>query len=113
MTVVGSSERDQDPILHEIVDRLVAALNPRRVYLFGSQARGDAGPDSDYDILVVVDRLDEPAYRLSQRAYRVLRGVPAAVDIVVWDERTFDARGHLTASFPATVLREGRLLHAA
>jgi hypothetical protein len=35
------------------------------------------------------------------------------VDVVVWDRQTFDARAHLTASFPATVVREGKLLHAA
>jgi predicted nucleotidyltransferase len=104
---------DQDAVLREIVDRLVASLSPRRLYLFGSQARGDNGPDSDYDILAVVERLDEPAYRVSQRAYRALRGIPAAVDVVVWDQRTFDARVHLPASFPATVAREGRLLHVA
>lgn len=104
---------DRDPVLREIVDRLVATLNPRRLYLFGSQARGDAGPDSDYDLLAVVEGLDEPSYRLSQRGYRALRGIPAAVDVVVWDRQTFDARARLRASFPATVVREGRLLHAA
>jgi predicted nucleotidyltransferase len=103
----------RDPILAEILNRLVATLNPRRIYLFGSQARGDAGPDSDYDLLLLVDQAGEPAYRLSQRGYRALRGVSAAVDVVVWDRETFDARLHLRASFPATVVREGRLLHAA
>ncbi|MBA2451357.1 MAG: nucleotidyltransferase domain-containing protein [Chloroflexi bacterium] len=104
---------DRDPILREMVNRLVVTLKPLRIYLFGSQARGDSGPDSDYDFLAVVERLDEPAYRLSQRGYRALRGIPAAVDVVVWDRQTFDARVHLKASFAATVVREGRLLHAA
>lgn len=104
---------DGDPVLHEIVARLVAALRPTRLYLFGSQARGDAGPASDYDILALVERPTEPRYRLSQIAFRALRGVPAAVDIVVWDRETFDSRLHLKASFPTTVVREGRLLHAA
>ena len=102
-----------DPVLVEIVNRLVAILNPQRIYLFGSQARGDAGPDSDYDLLLLVDDASEPANRLSQRGYRALRGILAAVDVVVWDRETFDARLHLKASFPATVIREGRLLHAA
>lgn len=102
-----------DPVLAETVRRLVAELNPERIYLFGSKARGDAGPDSDYDILVLVERPTEPLYRLSQRGFRALRGIDAAVDVVVWDRDTFDARLHLVASFPATVIREGRLLHAA
>jgi predicted nucleotidyltransferase len=104
---------ERDPNLAEIVRRLVAVLRPVRIYLFGSKARGDAGEDSDYDILVLVERPAEPRYRLSQRCLRALRGIPAAVDVVVWDRETFDARLHLRASFSATVAREGRLLHAA
>jgi predicted nucleotidyltransferase len=103
----------RDPVLAEIVRRLVDALHPDRIYLFGSRARDEAGPDSDYDLLVLVDRPAEPLYRLAQRGFRALRGVPAAVDVVVWDRETFDSRLHLKASFPATVVREGRLLHAA
>jgi len=110
--VVGPIAID-DPVLAEIVERLVNALCPARIYLFGSQARGDAGPDSDYDLMVLVDRPTEPRYRLSQKGFRALRGVAVAVDVVVWDRETFDARLHLKASFPATVVREGRLLHAA
>ncbi len=103
----------RDPVLAEMVDRLIATLHPQRIYLFGSRARGDSGPDSDYDLLVVVECAAEPTYRLSQRGYRALRGIPVAVDVVVWDRATFDARLHLKASFPATVVREGRLIHAA
>jgi uncharacterized protein len=44
----------QDAVLDELVVRLVAAYDPLQIYLFGSKARGDAGPDSDYDLLLVV-----------------------------------------------------------
>ena len=43
-----------DPILVSIVDRLIGIYHPERIYLFGSAARGEAGPDSDYDIMIVV-----------------------------------------------------------
>lgn len=104
---------EQDATLREAVDRLVRALNPCRIYLFGSRARGDCGPDSDLDILVLVERPKEPLYRLAQRGYRALRGVAGAVDVVVWEVETFDARRRFKASFPATVEREGTLLYAA
>lgn len=103
----------QDPLLREIIERLITEVQPCRIYLFGSRARGDSGAESDYDLLLLVEHPTEPPYRLSQRAYRVLRGIPAAVDVLVWDRETFDSRLHLPASFPATVVREGRLLHAA
>lgn len=103
----------QDPVLREIIGRLIAEVQPCRIYLFGSRARGDSGAESDYDLLLLVEHPTEPPYRLSQRAYRVLRGIPAAVDVLVWDRETFESRLHLPASFPATVVREGRLVHAA
>lgn len=102
----------QDPTLAEIVQRLVRALGPERIYLFGSRARGDAGPDSDYDLLVVLKRLAEPGYRMSQKAHRLLRDLPVAADIVFWQMDDFEWRAGWRSSFPATVLREGRVLHA-
>jgi uncharacterized protein len=100
-----------DAVLAEIVRRLVACFQPERIYLFGSRARGDMGPDSDYDLLMVLDRLDEPAYRLAQRAHSLLWGLGTAADILVWSRQAFDSRLSLRASLPSTVVREGVLLH--
>ena len=102
----------RDPRLTEIVRRLVDAYKPERVYLFGSTARGDGGQDSDYDILLVVPD-DGPADHLrARRAYEVLWGLGAAVDVVIWRRGAFDARVTVPTSLPAAVLREGILLHA-
>jgi predicted nucleotidyltransferase len=102
---------DTDAVLAEIVKRLVAEFQPERIYLFGSRARGDAGPDSDYDLLMVLGQLSEPAYRLAQRAHSLLWGLGTAADILVWPRQAFDQRLHLRASLPATVAREGVLLY--
>jgi predicted nucleotidyltransferase len=40
----------QDAFINEVVRRLVDLYQPERVYLFGSAARGDSGPDSDLDL---------------------------------------------------------------
>ena len=102
-----------DPVLTKILDRLVAAYCPESVYLFGSKARGDDGPDSDYDLLVIVPddaRLDRTRGRL---AYEVLWGTGTAADVVVWTKSQFESRRHVVASLTASVLREGKLLYAA
>lgn len=102
-----------EPMLAEIIRRLVAAYQPERIYLFGSIARGDAGPDSDYDLLVIVPDDAPPERRRSRLAYETLRGTGAAADVLICTRSYFEARRHLRASLPGTVLREGRLLHAA
>lgn len=103
----------EDLALREIVHRLVEAYEPERVYLFGSHARGEAGPDSDYDLLVIVPD-SAPLHRQRSRlAYEVLWGTGTAADVLVWKHGTFEARLHLKASLPYTVLTEGRLLYAA
>lgn len=102
-----------DPILAEIVRRLVDELEPERVYLFGSRARGEAGAHSDYDLLVVVASSDEPSYRVAQRAHSLLWDLGTAADILVWTREAFNGRLHLKASLPATVVREGALVYGA
>jgi len=107
------TETHDDPVLSEIVRRLVAAYQPERIYLFGSKARGDAGPDSDYDLMVIVPDDAPPERKRSRLAYEVLWGTGTAADVLVWPRTEFDQRLHLKASLPSTVMREGRLLHAA
>src|SRR5579872_996963 len=102
-----------DPVLAEVVRRLVEAYRPERIYLFGSVARGDAGPDSDYDIMVVVADEAPGETQDCELAYRVLHGLGIAKDVLVWTQSEFEKRLHLKASLPSTILREGKSLHAA
>jgi predicted nucleotidyltransferase len=102
-----------DPRLQEVVRRLVHAYEPERIYLFGSHARGDADPDSDYDLLLIVPDDAPPERRRARLAYEVLWGTGTAADVLVWTRSQFERRAHVKASLPATVLREGKLLHAA
>lgn len=95
-----------------ITDRLVEYYRPERIYLFGSEARGDAGPDSDLDFCVVVPD-DTPAELLRDGSiYSMLRGMGHPKDIVPWRRSDFEARAaHVRTSLPATIVREGKLLY--
>jgi predicted nucleotidyltransferase len=111
---IPSAPTPDDPLLHEIVRRLVAVYHPERVYLFGSAARGDAGPNSDYDILVVVpDSATAGNTTDAGRGYAAVEGLPRSGDFLIWTRARFESRLHLKASLPSTVLREGKLLYAA
>lgn len=102
-----------DPALREIVRRIADAYHPLRIFLFGSKARGTAGPDSDYDLLVVVPDDAPPKLKGSKLAYESLWGIHEAKDVLVCTDRWFHERAHVITSLPATVMREGKLLYAA
>jgi predicted nucleotidyltransferase len=99
--------------LARVIERLAEAFQPERIYVFGSQARGEATPDSDIDLLIVVAQANEPAHRLAQAAYRIATPHSLALDFLVMPLDEFERRSRALASLPATVLREGRVLYAA
>src|SRR5262245_44687537 len=110
---MSHSTTTRDPLLAEIVRRLQREFSPQRVYLFGSRARGDSGPDSDYDLMVVLNERTAPMHKLAQRAHALMWDLDVSADILVWGSEEFDGRIHLHASLPAVVVDEGQLLYAA
>ncbi len=100
-----------DAVLADILNRLVQSFHPEQIYLFGSKARNEAGPDSDYDLMVVVPDDAPLERRRSRRAYEALRGTGTAVDVLVWPRERFVSRLHVVASLPAAIVREGTLLY--
>ena len=112
MSVLGEALLNDDQTLAELVRRLAEAFEPESIYLFGSKARGETGPNSDYDLLVVVPDEAAPEQKRSRLAYQALRGTRTAADVLVWTKQAFESRLHLPASLPATVVREGKLLYA-
>jgi uncharacterized protein len=113
MKEIGPDLNIEDLVLRVIVDRLIAAFQPDRIYLFGSKAREDSNSDSDYDLMIVVSDDAPPEKRKSRLAYQVLRGTRAAADVLVWTKTAFDRRLHIPSSLPSTIEREGKLLYAA
>lgn len=99
--------------LGEAVRLLGRAYQPERIYLFGSWARGDARPDSDLDLMVIVPDNAPPERQRSRLAYETLWPTGASGDILVWTRSEFDRCLHLPATLPATIVREGRLVYGA
>ncbi len=94
-----------------IARRLGKALHPDFIYLFGSHARHEAGPDSDMDFLVVVPHSDVPRYNRSVEARKAVGDIVAPKDIVVLTRQEWDADQTVVCSLASTVLREGIRLH--
>jgi predicted nucleotidyltransferase len=64
-----SEDKPAALVPRELLDPVVAYFNPRQVIVFGSLARGEAGPHSDIDLLVIVDD-DAPAEKVTLKAGR-------------------------------------------
>lgn len=97
--------------LRDISRRLVDALSPERIYLFGSYAYGSPRPDSDLDLLLVVRATESPPIELSLVARKAIGDVGCGVDVVVRTVAEFEHRASWPSNFEATVKSKGRLLY--
>lgn len=94
-----------------VADRIVERCDASRIVLYGSVARGDDGPDSDIDLLVVMPIIGR-RHDTTVRVLNELRDLPVPIDITVVDPAHLDEE----ASVPGVVraaIREGRILAAA
>ena len=99
-----------DVQIQKMVERIVAQFRPEKVILFGSQARGDAGPESDVELLVVMP------VQGSKRAKRVeigvaLHDIQISKDILVTTPEEFEWRKEIAGTIERPAMREGRILY--
>jgi len=94
------------------VERIVEQFHPAKVILFGSHARGSAGPDSDVDLLVVMDVKEskrrqavEIDLALADRAFRL--------DVIVVTPEEFERYRDVVGHILYPVVREGKVLYDA
>ncbi len=97
-------------VLDEIIRRIVEVADPERIILFGSAARGEMGPNSDVDLLVV--KPDVHRRRLTQAIYMNLFGVGRAVDVVVVTPEDIERYKDSFALVIEPALREGKVVYA-
>ncbi len=101
-----------DDLIDEIVRRLSGAVGPLRVILFGSAARGEMGPASDVDLLIVVP--DGTRRReASRKAFRALSGLGIAKDVIVVTEGDLKMFGGNPSLVIKPALEEGREVYHA
>ena len=98
-------------IINEIVRRVVAAVQPEKIILFGSSARGEANSASDFDLLLVKPCLSRR--QIAGKIYRALIGFGHAVDVVVVTPEDITRYGANPALVLEPALREGIVLYAA
>ena len=95
-----------------IVQRIVDVLHPLRIILFGSAARGEAGQDSDIDLLVVMPE-GTPRLATAEKLHMRMFGIPAAIDFLVATPSDLERNRDNIGLVYRTILKEGRELYAA
>ena|SRR5215211_3873984 len=100
----------QPPYLAEVVDRIVRKFHPEKIILFGSWARGDAGEDSDLDLLVVLARV-EPKRKIAIEILWALNGLPISKDVVVTTPQEIEERGKKIGYILRPALEEGKVIY--
>ena len=95
----------------DIVERIVAEIDPKRGLLFGSVARGDDGPDSDIDLMVVLPDLDYRRRHEIEADLYYLLGGSIPIQVFVTDVRECRRRRDVIGSMHYWPLREGRVVY--
>ena len=98
--------------IEELVRRIVEGVQPQRIILFGSAARGDMRPDSDIDVLVVMPE-GVHRRRTAQELHERLFGFPLPVDILVATLGDLEKHKDNLGLVYHRILREGREIYAA
>lgn len=99
------------PVPRELLESIVAYFRPRRVILFGSAARGDAGPDSDLDFLVVLDDNCPPQKLTLAAGDESRRGYGRAADVIPVRESVFERRRRIVGTLSEAASTEGTVVY--
>lgn len=92
----------------DVVARVFERTEATRIIVFGSTARGDDGPDSDLDLMVVLPTLSR-RHDDAVRVLRELRDFPVPIDVFVVDQATIE-REALAPGLIRVPRHEGRLI---
>jgi len=97
-------------LLDSVVQRIVDHVEPRKIYLFGSQARGEASVESDIDLLVVADMPGTRRER-SREIRRLFQGRDFSLDVFVFRPEEFERQRNLLSSISYIADKQGKVLY--
>lgn len=101
-----------DATIQQAVQRIVRAAQPRRVILFGSYARGEANPDSDLDLIVVLAGAPHK-HREMARLRGAVGMVGVGVDVLVFSEDEIERRARVPGTVAYWAAKEGKVMYEA
>lgn len=100
-------------VIRRMVDRIVSGFHPESVVLFGSHARGEAGPDSDVDLAVIFPALEGRRHDMAVKIRGALQGMGVPKDIVVLTRRDYEDQKDFVGTIGNLLASEGKTLYRA
>jgi len=113
MRRVGDAGVPVDPVVRQAARRLAEVTNAVAVVLFGSRARGDCRPDSDWDLCVVVPDDVEPRQFTSVSLWSSLADFPLPIQVIPIRKSIFESKKDEINALSYDVHRDGIVLHTA
>jgi predicted nucleotidyltransferase len=111
---MNTSKDILDTLIQDIVTAIVDAAAPEKIILFGSAARGEVGPDSDVDLIVVEKESsfhEGSRWAESSRIRKALWAFPVPIDVLLFTPEEVDKWKDSTNHVVARSMREGRVLY--
>ncbi|HEX3552032.1 MAG TPA: nucleotidyltransferase domain-containing protein [Thermoanaerobaculia bacterium] len=111
---MAATDEVSDDLLSQMAQVIVQEVEPERIILFGSHARGEARPGSDVDLLVIErEGFGKQRSRRREAAslWRALAHFPVPKDILVYSQKEAAAWKDSPGHFLGRALREGRVLY--
>ena len=97
-------------LIDDVTRRIVKAVAPEKIILFGSHAYGKPSKDSDLDILVIM-KSNLPRYKRSVPIYRALTGILIPKDIIVYTPQEVEEWDDVPQAFVTTVVTRGKTIY--
>jgi len=97
--------------INEMVNRIVSGFHPEKVILFGSYARGEAGPDSDVDLAVIFPDIQGRRLDKAVEIGVALHGMGVPKDVIVLTQKDYEEQKDLIGTMGNILAKEGKVLY--
>lgn len=99
-----------EAVARKMVNRIIEQFHPEKIIVFGSLVRGQVGPDSDLDILVIM-RVEGSCRQKANEIDAVLADRTIPMDIIVVTPEQFDRQKTMMAAIASTAALEGKVMY--
>jgi len=97
-------------IVNDVIGTIISEIDPVKIILFGSCAKGTANESSDLD-LVIIQETTEPKYLRARAIRRLFNPQPCAMDILVYTPQEYQHLLQFKSLIPYIATREGKIVY--